>query len=242
MPEKIFLFFASARAVSQATHTHMSLLPTESRSRDPVSTDWDDIQRRLGNLPPLEEEAAALAWEPEEASDRALQQRLGPAEGGAPGCSDDASADTDALEQWRAERLAQLKGLAGGFGTLVLITREQFVAEVNRAGDGVGVVVFLHKPKHYPSAYMEVLLERLAAKHRAVKFCRIGHHDCIPDYPDANLPTLLMYRDDDLLRQCVGLAAFGGDAYGVDDVEWELAEAGLVSTDLPANPHAQRHR
>ena len=29
---------------------------------------------------------------------------------------------------------------------------------------------------------------------------RIESTDCIPGYPDGNLPTLLIYRDDELLR------------------------------------------
>ena len=106
----------------------------------------------------------------------------------------------------------------------------------------MGVVVFLFKKGHYPSSYMEVLLEKLARKFGHVKFVRIPHTECIDGYPDANLPTLLIYRDDDLLRQCVGVAAFGGRSYGIDDVEWELAEAGVVKTELGRNPHAQPHR
>jgi hypothetical protein len=51
-----------------------------------------------------------------------------------------------------------------------------------------------------------------------------------------------MYKDDDLVHQCVGAAAFGGSSFGVDDVEWELAQAGLVTTDLPKNPHQARSK
>eukprot|EP00966_Prymnesium_polylepis_P227775 5270907-Prymnesium_polylepis.1 len=37
----------------------MSLLGMNAKARDPVTTEWDDIQRRLGNLPPLEQDEAA---------------------------------------------------------------------------------------------------------------------------------------------------------------------------------------
>jgi hypothetical protein len=30
---------------------------------------------------------------------------------------------------------------------------------------------------------------------------QIGSTECIPNYPDRNLPTLLLYRDDELLGQ-----------------------------------------
>eukprot|EP00965_Chrysotila_dentata_P225207 6194621-Pleurochrysis_carterae.AAC.3 len=35
---------------------------------------------------------------------------------------------------------------------------------------------------------------------------------------ERNLPTLLFYRDDDLLGQCVGVNAFGGSSYGVEGI------------------------
>ena len=62
---------------------------------------------------------------------------------------------------------------------------------------------------------------------------QIPHTDCIPGYPDANLPTLLHYRDDELLGQSVGAAAFGGKSFSIEDVEWELARYGVCKSDLP---------
>jgi len=113
---------------------------------------------------------------------------------------------------------------------------------VNQAGDGIGVVVFLFKKGHYPSSYMLVLLEKLASCFKDVKFVQIGHEECIPGYPDANLPTLLLYRDDELLGQLVGTSPYGGSSYGIDDVEWELAAAKLIETEIVRNPHEQPHR
>ena len=83
---------------------------------------------------------------------------------------------------------------------------------------------------------------QIASKFRRLKVVRIDSTDCIPGYPDKNLPTLLLYRDDDLLGQLVGTAPYGGSAYGVDDVEWELSQKGLVDTELGRNPHEQPHR
>lgn len=114
--------------------------------------------------------------------------------------------------------------------------------QVNRAGEGVGVVVHLHKRGHYASTYMLTLLEKLARKFARVKFVSIGHTECIHNYPERNLPTLLIYKNDDLLRQCVGVGAFGGVSYGIDDVEWELAQVGVVDTELEKNPHAEGKR
>ena len=112
---------------------------------------------------------------------------------------------------------------------------DEFVAEVNQAGDGVGVVLLLFKKGHYGSSYMLVTLERLAAKFGDVKFLKIVSTECIPGYPDRNLPTLLVYKDDDMLAQWVGTKMFGGAQYSADDVEWELAQLGVLTTELAKN-------
>lgn len=211
----------------------------------PVSTEWDDALRRHGIIPPLED--PVLDAEPEDASPAAAAAaKPSPsADGGA----DDEDADAE-LDRLRAERLEAIKGesgRSGEFGLVLPLTRDDYTAEVNQAGEGVGVVVFLFKPRHYVSAYTLVLLEKLARRHPHVKFLQIESTECIPGYPDHNLPTLLLYRDDDLLGQCVGPVAFGASArtptsFGIDDVEWELAQVGLVETALPVNPHANGPR
>ena len=48
----------------------------------------------------------------------------------------------------------------------------------------------------------------------------------------------LCKRVDILLRQCTGPSAFGGTSFGVDSVEWELAQSGVIETELPRCPHA----
>ena len=213
----------------------MSSLTLFSKERDKPTTDWDDAQRRIGNLPPLNSKEETV--EPEEAAppppppeDLALAEEL--------------AAGVEELTRIRAERIEELKAASRRprFGSLTLLKREDYKAEVNEADEGVGVVVFLHKPRHYLSSYTVVLLEKLARKFGDVKFLQIDSKDCIPNYPDANLPTLLIYRDDDLLRQCVGASAFGGKSFGVDDIEWELAQAGIIETDLPKNPHEPRSK
>lgn len=208
-------------------------------ARDSTTTDWDDIQRRLGNLPPLVEQA--LAVEAAVASPASAQF---PASQACTSSEDtrgsgDASDDDEGAElaRIRAERLDELKGRKPTrYGTILPISRADYVQEVNQAPEGVGVVVFLFKRRHYLSSYMLVLLEKLARKFGDVKFVQIESEECIPGYPDSNLPTLLIYQDDDLLRQCTGPSAFGGKSFGIDSVEWELAQSGVISTDLTQRP------
>lgn len=48
-------------------------------------------------------------------------------------------------------------------------------------------------------------LDQLASKYPNTKFVSIVGDQCIPNYPDKNLPTLLIYRAGELRRQIVGL-------------------------------------
>lgn len=210
-----------------------------------MTTEWDDIHRRLGNLPPLAEtnpKVAAFFGEEmhDPCTDRTCDSSgTGDDDGNNGGCGGEDEDDAAELEHIRAARLRQLKkeACSGRFGNVVEIAQSDFVTEVNHAGEGVGVVLLLYKRGHYGSNFMLVILERLASKFRDVKFLKIISVECIPGYPDKNLPTILVYRDDDMLRQWVGTRTFGGSSYGMDDVEWELAEAGILKTELHANPH-----
>ena len=238
----------------------MSTLGLHGVSREPVTTEWDDAQRRIGNLPPLEssageeehmtalQTAAELPMEKkpsvvDAASSKENGEEDGVARLQAEADEDAQHQDQEELNRLRMQRLDELKGNRQAevrFGAVAPLTHADYKREVCEAGNGVGVVVFLSKAKgHYLSSYMLVILEKLARKFGDVKFLNIESTECIPNYPDANLPTLLLYRDDDLLGQCVGPAAFGGSSFSIEDVEWELAQMKLVKTDLTVNPHGR---
>lgn len=70
---------------------------------------------------------------------------------------------------------------------------------------GTGVVCFLYKDSIEESRLLSGYLDRLAAKYPATKFVSIIGDQCIPNYPDKNLPTLLIYRNGNLHRQIIGL-------------------------------------
>ena len=53
-------------------------------------------------------------------------------------------------------------------------------------------------------------LDELAVKHPGTKFVKIISTDCIPKYPDQNLPTVLLYRNTQLKQHLVGLLLYGG--------------------------------
>ncbi|XP_074267446.1 uncharacterized protein LOC141590784 [Silene latifolia] len=52
-------------------------------------------------------------------------------------------------------------------------------------------------------------LEELARRYPATKFVKIISTDCIPNYPDRNLPTLLVYNNSAVKANYVGMQNFG---------------------------------
>jgi len=53
-------------------------------------------------------------------------------------------------------------------------------------------------------------LEELARRYPATKFVKIMSTGCIPNYPDCNLPTVLVYNNGAVKANYVGLRSFGG--------------------------------
>ena len=53
-------------------------------------------------------------------------------------------------------------------------------------------------------------LAQLAKEFKATKFVKIVSDQCIPNYPDRNVPPLLVYGEGDIKANIVGAVAFGG--------------------------------
>lgn len=96
---------------------------------------------------------------------------------------------------------------------------------------GTGVVCFLYKDSVDECRLLAGYLDRLAAKYPATKFVSIVGDQCIPNYPDKNLPTLLVYRNGDLHRQIVGLRpeiGLDGIKTKCEDIELLLIAVGVI--------------
>ena len=80
-------------------------------------------------------------------------------------------------------------------------------------------------------------LEKLANKFKSIKFVKIIGNECIPNYPDKNCPTLVIYKNSDPFGNYKGLLPFGGkNGISPNSIEWELAQKGILKTLLNENP------
>ncbi|WVQ81249.1 hypothetical protein IAT38_003371 [Cryptococcus sp. DSM 104549] len=157
------------------------------------------------------------------------------------------SDDERMFEEYRRKRMDDMKKeeKKGRFGSMEPLAREDFVKEVTEGskfdpeGDaeeevdsddedakqassrlrGTGVVVFLYKDSVPLSQHLWPLLKQAAAAHPSTKFLSIPAGLCIPNYPDKNVPTLLIYRNGEISGNVVAGMGLKGMKTTVKDLE-----------------------
>ncbi|CAH8644307.1 unnamed protein product [Dicrocoelium dendriticum] len=202
-------------------------------------TEWNAILRNHDILPP-KEDASVEESEPALDSKTALQtmtvdeikEKLELMEDR--GLDDE---DAKFLEEYRRKRIALLKEEAAQarFGCVKEITKSDWKTEVNEAGDHY-VVIHIAQRGHALCNLVHSYMTTLARKFPTVKFLRGESCLCIPDFPEYNLPSLLIYRDGDLQNQLVGPDALGGKSVSAKSLEWRLAKLGVLETKLSEDP------
>ncbi|KAK3043895.1 hypothetical protein RJ639_000594 [Escallonia herrerae] len=192
-----------------------------------ASTQWDDLQRKFGNLPPKPPAFKPPSFTPAEDPDSNPKDKSWideKTEEELEDLEDDQDLDDDRflLEYsfsfvlivmcvQRKKRLEEIRESAKivRFGSVIPISGSDFVREVSQAPPDVWVVVILYKDGYAECGLLLRCLEELAAKYPATKFVKIISTDCIPNYPDRNLPTLLVYNNGAVKANYVGLHPFG---------------------------------
>lgn len=146
--------------------------------------------------------------------------------------------DERVLQEYRQKRMAEIQQATqrARYGDVREISADDYVEQVNKAGEGVWVVLHLYKPGIPYCTLINQHLSQLAAKFRATKFLKSVSTSCIPNYPDKSVPTIFIYQDGKVKKQFIGPDAFGGMKLKIDELEWMLAEAGAVKTELEADP------
>lgn len=74
-------------------------------------------------------------------------------------------------------------------------------------------------------------LKQLAQQYQYVKFITMLSTDCIPNYPDSNVPTLLVYKDGQCRRTIVGLRTLGVDRISPESASSARIE--MKKSDVP---------
>jgi len=202
---------------------------TTYKAVEGTTTEWDDLQRKYGNLPPK-----APVWKPEKwtsAEEHAAVSKDAVDAAETEQELEDLEVDDDRfLEEYRRQRIEQMREAAARprFGSYDVIKANEWEQQVTRAGDGVWVVLHLFKDHVSQCAILNECLEDLAKRYSNTKFLRIVSTDAIPKYPDAALPTLLVYQDGKKVKDFVGLEVFGGRRVTPEEVAIKLNQIGDI--------------
>jgi len=148
---------------------------------------------------------------------------------------DDVAEDTLAIFRERRLKELQFKQAREIYGSVPTITQSEWQREVTQITDTF-VVVHLFMFSVPDCQFLSQLMESVARKFRACKFVKIVAQDAVPNFPEANVPTILVYRNGSVFKQFVGLLEFGGKKSTADTVEWVLANAGIIMSDIIENP------
>ncbi|XP_050738915.1 phosducin-like protein 3 isoform X2 [Eriocheir sinensis] len=208
-------------------------------------TEWNDILRQKGILPPKEPEVT------EEMLTEMLEQTIEEKTSSEARLGKLTLDELDELEddedeaillEYRKKRIAEMKAEAeeSKFGEVLEISAQDYVEKVNKAGPGIWVFLHLYKQGVPLCALINQHLPRLAAKYPRVKFLKSISTTCIPNFPDRNLPAIFVYLEGQMKRQFIGAAEFGGDKIKLDELEWKLSRTGGFKTDLECDPRGPR--
>jgi len=205
-------------------------------------TEWNDVLRAKGIIPPKQEKKDITEDDIVNMLEQTIQKKTGEK------ALEDMDLDElDELEdeeeerillQMRKQRIAEITELQqkSRFGDVREISANDYVEQVNKAGDGIYVVLHLYKQGIQQCALINDYMVRLAAKFPTTKFLRAVSTTCIPNYPDKNLPTIFVYYEGSMKTQLAGPDELRGTNLTVEEFEFLVGKAGAVPTDIKEDP------
>jgi hypothetical protein len=150
--------------------------------------------------------------------------------------------DDSILAKFRESRIQQMKEekLKNRWGSVIEISRVDWVKEVTECSKDCWVCVHLYEDSIPHCTLVDEAMKILCAKFPAVKFINIRSQQAVENWPEKNLPTLFCYNKGDLQVQLLTLNSVGGDSCREENLEWWMAEKGIVTTELEGNPNSPR--
>ncbi|KAK9775122.1 putative Thioredoxin-like protein [Seiridium cardinale] len=211
--------------------------PAEQRIAVPIDdpnadTEWNDILRKHGVIPekppsptPMIEEAIL------EGRRIAHENRL---EGKDIDELDELEdlEDETFLESYKQKRMQELNNLTKKsiHGSVYPLSKPDYQREVTEASKNGPVFVNLTSSMgtNVESRVLSELWRQAAKEYGDVKFCEIQASKAIENYPDRNCPTILVYKNGDIVKQIVTLMSVGGVRISLLEIDNLLVDVGAV--------------
>lgn len=136
--------------------------------------------------------------------------------------------DERVLQRFREARIREMKekNKANKFGGCETLARDEFMVKVKQAsktegvnGTPVYIVIELFKDGIPKSELTTRAVLQLCKQHLNVKFVRMVADQCIPNWPDSNVPSIFVYYDGEAIKQLIGFEqCASGDAVALERV------------------------
>ncbi|KAL4710850.1 hypothetical protein ACJJTC_012942 [Scirpophaga incertulas] len=205
-------------------------------------TEWNDILRSKGILPQKEKEVSEeqiVNMIEETILQKQAEKEKQLSELDLDGLDElEDSEDEAVLEEYRRKRIAELKRLAEKprFGDVREVSGQDYVQEVNKAGEGIWVVIHLYKQGIQQCALLNQHMSQLAAKFPYTKFLKAVALTCIPNYPERNLPSVFVYFEGEMKKQFIGPHELRGTNLTCEEFEYFLGQVGAVDSKIKEDP------
>ncbi|CAH6719284.1 phosducin-like protein 2 [[Candida] jaroonii] len=193
-------------------------------------TEWNDILRSHGIIP---EKPPSPTLELENALDEAIKKqhenRLENKELDELDELEDEE-DEEFLNFYKNKRMNELKQFQSKlkFGQVFPITKSEYEKEVTNDSENQFVILHMSSESSLQSRLLSSIFTQLAKKFADVKFVDIPARRCVENYPEANTPTILIYRNKNVVRQYITLTELGGNDCNLKDLENVLIKFKIV--------------
>lgn len=197
---------------------------------DGRETEWTQVQRKHGNLPDLPEEKKEEVYQPTQ-EELTHKQLSGKTLDQLDEFEDEF--DEEILLQYKSERLKQIQqnSTATKYGKVREINATEWKSEVTN-DKGHFICIHLYASGSLACDTVDDIMLNLSKKFSAIKFLRIKGSNAIRNFPEKNCPTILVYKDGELVTQ---FGSFGATTTA-DKVEWEMSKQGILQTTLKEDP------
>jgi len=178
-------------------------------------TEFNDILRQHGILPPKQERPRTPSPPPAPSLAEAVKDKPISELNALEEDADDSETER-MISKLKRDRLAEMRRREklARFGEVVPISRDDYARAVTEAskadepdaeekGLGTGIVVIMYKDGDPPSTLLLSQLRILAKKYPRTKFVSIIGNKCVEGYPDRLQPTLVLYRNGEVMAQVV---------------------------------------
>ena len=150
------------------------------------------------------------------------------------------------LEQYKQQRMREIASLQkkSVHGSVYPLTKPEYSREVTEASNSGAVFVNLTSTTNtnVESRVLSELWRQAAQEYGDIKFCEMRADHAIEGYPEKNCPTILVYRNGDIVKQIVTLMTVGGPRMNMMNLDQLLVDVKAIpDTDMRVLKRRRAH-